>query len=75
MTLAMDELFADATNPDHPYHSNPQIALKLLAEATEMLQSTDYSDPSILKLAVIYIHLEYAGNSGTSLTSKGNSCI
>ena len=61
--LAVDELYADAINPDHPYHSNPQTALSLIATIIDILQSTDPSDTMVLKLVISYIHFEFPYNS------------
>ena len=63
---AIDGLYEDAINPDHPYHSNPQTASSLLAAVTDILQSTDPSDTMVLKLVISYIHFESAYNSGIS---------
>jgi hypothetical protein len=69
MTLsdpATDGLYADAINPDHPYHSNPQTALSLLAAVIDILHCIDPSDKMVLKLVISYIYFESAYNSGIS---------
>lgn len=63
---SVDGLYVDAINPDHPYHWNPETAASLLADVTAILQSTDPSDTTVLKLTVSYIHLESAYNPGIS---------
>ena len=63
---ATDGLYADAINPDHPYHSNPQTALSLLAAVIDILQSIDPSDTMVLKWVISYIYFESAYNSGIS---------
>jgi hypothetical protein len=62
---AIEEIYSIAINPDHPYHSNPQIALSLLSAVANILQSADISGTTgTLKLAISYIYLESASNSG-----------
>jgi hypothetical protein len=60
---AIEEIYSNAINPEHPYHSNPQMALSLHNSVNDILQSADISKSAALKLAISYIHFESASNS------------
>src|SRR5277367_2269546 len=69
----VDKLYSIATDRDHAYMSDPQMASSLLSSVTDILQSTGISDKAALKLAISYIHFDSAHNSGYSpLLYNGN---
>jgi hypothetical protein len=64
---AIEELYSDAINPDHPYRSTPSLAQSLLSTVTDALQLFPYlpglahvQDQAAVTLAISYIHFEAA---------------
>ena len=62
----VDGLYTDAVNPDHPYHSDLQMALSFLSSVTNALGSECITTDSSLKMVIAYIHIECSINEGAS---------
>jgi len=60
----VEKLYTIATDREHAYQSDPQMASAFLSSVTDILESTGISHQEALKLAISYIHFDSAHNSG-----------